>query len=95
MRLPFCDVVEKGRLIDGSAYSSRHGQPYGCFYLKCPDGRHLKVIACHACKESGGWEHVSVSLVAGRDMTPTWTEMNWVKDLFWKEDETVVQFHPK
>ena len=38
------------------------------------------------------WEHVSVSC-DGR--CPTWDEMAKVKDMFWGEDETVVQFHPR
>ena len=38
-----------------------------------------------------GWDHVSVS-VAGR--TPTWEEMDWVRGLFYRDDETVIQFHP-
>ena len=39
-----------------------------------------------------GWEHVSVAFA---NRTPTWDEMSKVKDMFWHEDETVVQFHPK
>ena len=39
----------------------------------------------------GGWEHVSVSL---RNRCPTWEEMCLVKDIFWMDDECVVQFHP-
>ena len=39
----------------------------------------------------GGWEHVSVSL---RNRCPTWDEMCLVKDIFWMDDECVVQFHP-
>lgn len=39
----------------------------------------------------GGWEHVSVSLAR---RCPTWEEMCMVKDIFWGEDECVVQFHP-
>ncbi|MDD2960015.1 MAG: hypothetical protein PHR92_16140 [Lachnospiraceae bacterium] len=38
-----------------------------------------------------GWEHVSV---CPRNRTPNWDEMCAVKDIFWREDETVVQFHP-
>lgn len=38
-----------------------------------------------------GWEHVSVSY---KDRTPTWDEMCIVKDIFWNEDETVIQIHP-
>lgn len=37
------------------------------------------------------WEHVSVSL---EDRCPTWDEMCFVKDLFWTDEEQVVQFHP-
>ena len=40
---------------------------------------------------AGGWEHVSVSL---RNRCPTWDEMCLVKDIFWRDDECVVQFHP-
>lgn len=40
---------------------------------------------------SHGWEHVSVSL---QNRCPNWPEMNFVKDLFWEPEETVVQFHP-
>lgn len=38
-----------------------------------------------------GWEHVSVSL---RARCPTWDEMCFIKDVFWDDEETVVQFHP-
>lgn len=40
----------------------------------------------------GGWEHVSVSYP---NHCPSWDEMCKVKDMFWNEDETVVQYHPK
>ena len=39
-----------------------------------------------------GWDHVSVSLP---NRCPNWPEMCHVKKLFWNEDETVVQYHPK
>jgi hypothetical protein len=41
----------------------------------------------------GGWEHASVSLENKK--MPCWDELCFVKDLFWDESETVVQFHPK
>lgn len=45
------------------------------------------------------WEHVSVTVLRarkrGKPRTPTWKEMCLVKSLFWDDDETVVQFHPK
>lgn len=39
-----------------------------------------------------GWEHVSVSF---EKRVPTWDEMCKIKELFWNDDETVVQYHPK
>lgn len=40
-----------------------------------------------------GWEHVSIVLSARR--LPTWEEMCLIKDIFWDEEEMVVQIHPK
>jgi hypothetical protein len=49
----------------------------------------------------GGYEHVSVSLVKFKgdiekpvERCPTWGEMSFIKDLFWREDEEVIQYHP-
>lgn len=39
----------------------------------------------------GGWEHVSISF---KYRCPTWEEMCQVKDMFFREDECVVQYHP-
>lgn len=44
-----------------------------------------------------GWEHVSVTVAPlNKNATrcPTWEEMCHVKDLFWGEDEVVIQYHP-
>lgn len=38
------------------------------------------------------WEHVSVSHY---NRCPYWKEMCFVKNLFWDEEETVIQYHPK
>ena len=43
--------------------------------------------------DGGGWEHVSVT-IRNAQRTPTWNEMCWIKELFWGDDDTVVQFHP-
>lgn len=40
-----------------------------------------------------GWEHVSIELYARR--LPTWEEMCFIKDIFWEDEENVVQIHPK
>lgn len=39
----------------------------------------------------GGWEHVSI---CQKNRTPDWDEMCMLKDMFWNEDETVIQYHP-
>lgn len=36
------------------------------------------------------FEHVSVSLLR---RCPTWEEMEYVKRIFWRDDETVIQYH--
>lgn len=44
-----------------------------------------------------GWEHVSITIgssVRKVERCPTWEEMNYIKDLFWSEDECVMQLHP-
>lgn len=40
-----------------------------------------------------GWDHVSVSLDVPR--CPTWDEMCFVKDIFFREDELAIQYHPR
>lgn len=47
----------------------------------------LRIIASWG----GGWDHVSVSTACG---CPTWEEMVQVKQIFFRPDETCVQFHP-
>lgn len=39
----------------------------------------------------GGWDHVSVSF---SKRCPTWDEMCMVKEIFWSDEECVVQYHP-
>lgn len=41
----------------------------------------------------GGWEHVSVAPLK-KNKIPTWEMMCTVKDVFFKEDEAVIQIHP-
>lgn len=41
----------------------------------------------------GGWDHVSITPKTA-ERCPKWNEMCTVKDLFFKEDEEVMQLHP-
>lgn len=43
--------------------------------------------------DENGWEHVSVSPYNGK--MPTWEEMCEIKDIFWNDEEEVIQIHPK
>lgn len=52
-------------------------------------GRSFNVIA----SDGGGWDHVSVTL-KNQKRCPTWDEMCAIKDMFFKEDEVVIQYHP-
>ena len=45
------------------------------------------------CSWGGSWEHVSVSPYVKRIM-PDWDVMCQVKDMFWNNDEAVIQIHP-
>ena len=40
----------------------------------------------------GGWEHVSVRPFSGAN--PTWDDMCFIKDMFWNDEDCVVQYHP-
>lgn len=60
----------------------------GAFLVNGPTGL-LQVIV----SDQMGWEHVSVTYHKKKRI-PTWDDMCFVKDLFWAEDEVVVQYHP-
>lgn len=59
----------------------------GAFWVPSPTDRHeMRVIA----SVGHGWDHVSVSR---RNRCPNWVEMEHVKRLFFKDDETAMQLH--
>jgi hypothetical protein len=89
MRKSFPELVETGR-IRGGYYASKTGDLFGAFRLT-HSASELLIMVSNACRDSAWWEHVSVSRAYH---TPTWEQMCWVKDLFWGEDETVIQYHP-
>ena len=84
-------TVERYRVRAGF-FGSKIGEKRGAFYLPGPCGMELKVIAGDEDQEEEiFWEHVSVSC---RNRTPNWTEMCYVKNLFFAPDEVVMQLHP-
>ena len=74
---------------------SKEGDQFGLFMIpaKYAKKRKLKAIADSGSKS--GWEHVSVSLPDFPELCPSWDEMCLVKDLFFCDEECVVQYHPK
>lgn len=87
--------LDRYRLTHPTMGDSPNGSLYGYFRVLL-DGKKLNVIS--SGERHGGdpysaesWEHVSVSLF---NRCPTWREMKFVKDLFWRPEELVVQFHP-
>ena len=80
-------VPEKYRIRSGRAGSDESYGNNGAFEVKLRHGQTVFVIA----SDQLSWEHVSVSR---RDRCPTWDEMCLIKDIFWDEEECVVQFHP-
>jgi hypothetical protein len=59
----------------------------GAFLVPFPrTGTTLKVMA----SDGLGWDHVSVSL---DHRCPNWPEMDFIKRLFFKPEETVMQLH--
>ena len=67
----------------------------GVFVIPSPTGtgRKLTVIA----SDGMGWEHVSVHAEKKNSpmLIPYWDEMNYVKCLFWDDDDIVIQYHPR
>lgn len=91
MRDKLPDKLEDGRVPDGH-YASARGDRYGAFFIWGPCGAELCILSSGEFhKTNEGWEHVSVST---QHRPPNWQEMSFVKDLFWGEDECVVQYHP-
>ena len=80
--------IDKYRLIQ------KEIQIYGCNGDSCNglfeipvDNKKYTVIASNGC----GWEHVSVS---NEKHIPSWKVMCKIKELFFDDEETVIQFHP-
>ena len=81
--------LENGRVTYGMYASDAGYGLTGAFEVLGPNQRLLHIISSG---ENDAWEHVSVSL---HNRTPNWREMCFVKDLFWDDEEEVIQFHPR
>jgi hypothetical protein len=78
----------------GRRHDFGHQEPYANYGAFEVNYQSYKLFIISSGSDNGtDWEHVSVSLKNGK--MPNWDMMNFVKDLFWNDDETVIQFHPK
>lgn len=80
------DIINNHRYIysDGLEFSEDGFRGY-----MTVDGIDMTFVASWG----GGWDHVSVSPIKANRI-PTWEMMCKVKDVFFEEDESVIQIHP-
>lgn len=85
--------AEKYRKPHPGGLPHKEGDTYGWFEIPInPCGTVISIMVSSADPEAGVmWDHVSVSLPS---RCPTWEEMCRVKELFWGQEECVVQYHP-
>jgi len=82
--------LERHRIRTGQLASDERFGNNGFFIVQQSGSSFvLNVIA----SDGEGWEHVSVR-VRGQKRCPTWDEMCYVKNLFWRPEECVIQYHP-
>jgi hypothetical protein len=74
------------RIQDGILGSTEESGNHGAWTIP------FASFILHVIASDGmGWEHVSVSL---SHRTPHWRERCFIKDVFWDEEEVVMQSHP-
>lgn len=83
-------ITGRGPMASDASYGNN-----GAFEYPLQGGGSLFIIA----SDGEGWEHVSVSFrpekrLKQKQRVPTWEEMCLIKDLFWEDEETAVQYHP-
>lgn len=86
-------VPEHHRILHGPAASDASYGNNGAFFITIDEHWNFQVIA----SDGEGWEHVSVLVWnnhTGEQRTPIWDHMCFIKNLFWDEQDAVVQYHP-
>jgi hypothetical protein len=90
-RQPMKNGPDEYRILNGH-WGSPKGADYGSFRIPGPCGEDLMVIASPGdADENIPWEHVSIST---RNRCPRWNEMCFIKELFWDDEDAVMQLHP-
>jgi len=102
-------LLKEARILEGPLKSTREYGLTGAFIFSLGSTKSVnipkswdraQVISDNGRGEKDqvktNWEHVSVTIINTRDKTttPNWFVMSKIKSLFWKESETVLQYHP-
>jgi hypothetical protein len=80
-------VPEEFRITEGPLASTFLEGNNGAFMFG-EKGYEYHVIA----SDGMNWEHCSVTI--DRNRAPSWEQMCLIKDLFWDEEDVVIQIHP-
>jgi hypothetical protein len=80
-------VPEQFRVKKGELGSTQEYGNNGAFLIRSVK---LPRVVTTIASDGMGFEHVSVSVF---DRCPNWLEMCFIKDLFWDEDDCVMQLH--
>lgn len=90
MREPINPRVERFRLREGALRSNSTFGNNGAFRIPHPSG----VVFLCVVSDGMDWEHVSVQAIdSEQSRIPTWNEMQYVKELFFEDEEVVMQLH--
>ena len=86
-------VPEQYRITDGQMASDKSYGNNGAFRIPVSGFKFLNMFII--ASDGMDWEHVSIHLSDGiMGSTPTWDDMCKIKDMFWDEEDCVVQYHP-
>lgn len=86
-------VPEKFRMKHGDFSTNEIDGNNGIFLIPYHENMILQCVA----SDGEGWEHVSVCVRfknRNNHEIPTWNQMCLIKDTFWGEEDTVIQYHP-
>lgn len=84
------EKAEKFRSPHPLGIPHKEGDDYGWFMIPSKKSKKHKLRVMVAPSDSE-WQHISISLP---NRCPFWSEMCEIKDLFFNEDDVVVQYHP-
>lgn len=87
-------VTEMCRVVRGPMATDSSDGNNGYFDMESPEnGWRLAIVA----SDGKDWDHVSVHAYqkdGKKQRVPNWREMCYVKNLFWDENDVVMQLHP-